>query len=83
MFLKHLFKVAKDHTLLFNLYATFRKGKSMQTNKEKSRAVVAEGWGEGHMGSENRSSQGDKNVLQLDSGDGCVTNILKTVNCTL
>ena len=55
MFLKNLFKVTKDHILLFNLYATFRKDKSIQTKKKKAEQWLPRVGGEGHMGSDNRS----------------------------
>lgn len=53
----------------------FRKDKSMQT---ESRLVVARGWKEREMGSEWYSDgyrfwgvEGDKNILELGSFDGC------------
>ena len=51
-----------------------RIGKSIET---ESRVVVTKGWGKGEWGmtanGHGLSFWGDENVLELDSGDGCIT----------
>ena len=57
----------RPYIVRFHLYKMSRIGKSIETER---RLVVSRGWWEGREENE-VSFWGDKNVLELGSGDGC------------